>query len=293
MQLALGMDVGRSVFAHRAHPPLIEHSPHSSKIPCGKSAASVCLCMNKYQSQGLLTTRPCPWSFVIDPFAPMKRLQQSCALLVLTVLSVLLMGRPAAAQAPSNADVIVASENVTPPSVEYQGDLPPLIDRQAFFGDPKRAGAQLSPDGEHVSFIKPYRGVMNVWVKGINEPFDAAEPVTADTTRPVRGYFWSQDSERILYQQDKGGNENFHIYAVDPDAEEETDLGVPGTDRIPRRGLSRDPRPTIMCAFQAALWTEALSMAGRTSRSGPARSRWRSVSAPPTGSPATACRRRR
>ncbi len=134
--------------------------------------------------------------------------------------------------------VRVAGENAVSPSVEYQGDLPPLLDRQVFFGDPQYANAQLSPNGEHVSFTKPYKGKMNVWVKDTGAPFSSAEPVTADTTRPVTGYFWSQDSERILYVQDKGGNENYHIYAVDPDAEEETDLGVPpARDLTPYEGV--------------------------------------------------------
>jgi dipeptidyl aminopeptidase/acylaminoacyl peptidase len=121
---------------------------------------------------------------------------------------------------------------VAGPSVEYDGELPPLIDRQTFFGDPEIASAQLSPDGEHVAFRKPYKGKMNVWVKGVDEPFDAAEPVTADTTRPVPFFFWTQDSERILWVQDKGGNENFHIYAANPDAADETDLGVPPADDL-------------------------------------------------------------
>jgi dipeptidyl aminopeptidase/acylaminoacyl peptidase len=125
-----------------------------------------------------------------------------------------------------------AAQPVAGPAVEYEGDLPPLIDRQTFFGDPQYANAQLSPDGEHVSFTKPYKGRMNVWVKDRGAPFSAAEPVTADTTRPVSGYFWTQDSDRILYVQDKGGNENFHIYAVDPDSDEETGLGVPPAEDL-------------------------------------------------------------
>jgi dipeptidyl aminopeptidase/acylaminoacyl peptidase len=161
----------------------------------------------------------------------MHHLRTTCALLVLTLAGAALWAPLAVAQE-ANEDVIVSPENVAPPAVEYQGELPPLIDRQTFFGDPERAGAQLSPNGEQLSFIKPYKGVMNVWVKGVDEPFEAAEPVTADTTRPVTGYFWTQDGERILYQQDKGGNENFHVYAVDPDAEEETDLGVPPAEDL-------------------------------------------------------------
>ncbi len=105
--------------------------------------------------------------------------------------------------------------------------LPPLIDRELFFGDPEISGAQISPDGRFISFRKPYKDVMNIWVKGIDERFEAARPITADTERPVRGYFWSQDSRYVLYAQDKGGNENFHVYAVDPSAPAEAATGVP------------------------------------------------------------------
>src|SRR5690606_24846460 len=94
--------------------------------------------------------------------------------------------------------------------------LPPLIDREVFFGNPEYAGAQISPDGKYISFVKPYKGTMNVWVKGIDEPFNAARPMTADLNRPVRSYFWSRDGKYILYVQDKGGDENFNVYAVNP-----------------------------------------------------------------------------
>lgn len=98
----------------------------------------------------------------------------------------------------------------------YLADLPPLVDREIFFGNPEISGGQLSPDGRWVSFVKPLDGIRNIWVKGIEEPFEAARPMTADSTRPVTGYFWSQDSRVILFVQDQGGNENYHVYAVDP-----------------------------------------------------------------------------
>ncbi|HLN54131.1 MAG TPA: alpha/beta fold hydrolase [Lentimicrobium sp.] len=105
-------------------------------------------------------------------------------------------------------------------SVVYaqKANLPPLIDRELLFGNPEIAGGRLSPDGKYLSFVKPYKGTMNIWVKGIKEPFDAAKPLTADTTRPIRQYFWSKDSKYILYAQDKEGDENFNLYAVDPSA---------------------------------------------------------------------------
>lgn len=96
------------------------------------------------------------------------------------------------------------------------GTKPPMINREIFFDNPEIASAQLSPDGKYMSFIKPFRGTRNIWVKEIAAPFDSAKPVTADTERPIPGYFWSRDGKYILYVQDKGGNENFHVYALDP-----------------------------------------------------------------------------
>ncbi len=97
-----------------------------------------------------------------------------------------------------------------------QAQQPAIIDRQLLFGDPDISGAQLSPDGTFMSFIKPYKGTRNIWVKRTAEPFEAAKPMTADTTRPVRGYFWSRNGKYLLYSQDKGGDENFNVYAVNP-----------------------------------------------------------------------------
>ncbi|MGD1950112.1 MAG: alpha/beta fold hydrolase [Leptolyngbyaceae cyanobacterium] len=104
------------------------------------------------------------------------------------------------------------------PAVDHQTGLPPLIERELFFANPEITGAQLSPDGQFIAFQKPLNGVINVWVKGIDEPMEAAQPVTADTESPVIIYFWSADGRYILYAQDKDGNENFHIYATDPES---------------------------------------------------------------------------
>ncbi len=97
--------------------------------------------------------------------------------------------------------------------------MPPLIDRELFFGDPEISGAQISPDGNYISFLKPFHGVRNIWVKERAAKFENAKPITADTSRPISGYFWSFDSKYVLYVQDKGGDENYRIYAVDPKGE--------------------------------------------------------------------------
>jgi dipeptidyl aminopeptidase/acylaminoacyl peptidase len=101
-------------------------------------------------------------------------------------------------------------------AVPVWAQSPPLIDRELFFGDPEIAGAQISPDGAFIAFIKPYKGMRNIWVKKTSEPFANAKPVTADTKRPIPGYFWSRDGKYILFVQDKAGDENYNVYAVNP-----------------------------------------------------------------------------
>ncbi len=96
------------------------------------------------------------------------------------------------------------------------GKLPPLIDRELFFGDPEISGAQISPDGRYITFLKPYKETRNIWVKRVNDPYTAAKLITNDTKRPVTQYFWSRDGKYILFVQDQLGDENYNVYAVDP-----------------------------------------------------------------------------
>lgn len=91
----------------------------------------------------------------------------------------------------------------------------PLLDRDLFFGNPEISGGQLSPDGRWISFMKEYDGIMNIWIKAFDEPFDKARPLT-DSKRPLYGYFWTYDSKHILYVRDKDGDENMNVFAVDP-----------------------------------------------------------------------------
>ena len=94
----------------------------------------------------------------------------------------------------------------------------PLIDRELFFGNPEISSATLSPDGRHIAFRKPWNGTLNIWVKRVEEPFEKARRVTAETRRPIPGFFWSRDSRFILFVQDQGGDENFNVYALNPTA---------------------------------------------------------------------------
>ncbi len=114
-------------------------------------------------------------------------------------------------------------------SLAARAEQPPIIDRSLFFGEIAIAGAQISPDGRFVSFLKPYHGTRNIWVKKSDEPFSAARAVSAESARPVPRYFWSRDSKYLLYVQDAGGDENFNVYAIDPSQPPDPKTGVPPT----------------------------------------------------------------
>ncbi len=111
--------------------------------------------------------------------------------------------------------------------------LPPLIDRDLFFGNPEIASAQLSADGRFLAFLKPWKDTRNIYVKGVTEPFSAARLMTTETKRPVAAYLWTQDSKFIVYAKDHDGDENFNVYAVDPGAKAAT-----GEDAPPSRDLT-------------------------------------------------------
>jgi dipeptidyl aminopeptidase/acylaminoacyl peptidase len=89
----------------------------------------------------------------------------------------------------------------------------PLIERVKLFGNPSKSQGRLSPDGKWLAYIAPRDGVMNMWVAPVSDP-EKTRPLTAEKMRPIRGYFWSPDSQSILYVNDKGGDENFLLYGV-------------------------------------------------------------------------------
>lgn len=111
------------------------------------------------------------------------------------------------------------SEKMEEKAFEYPT---PLLDRELFFGNPEIAGGQLSPDGQFISFLKEYDGIMNIWVKKFDEPFDAAKPLT-NSERPLYGYFWTDDAATILYVKDNDGDENMNVFAVNPNEAWESD----------------------------------------------------------------------
>jgi len=96
-----------------------------------------------------------------------------------------------------------------------------LIPRELLFGNPTRANAQISPSGKLLGYIAPVDGVLNVWVGPVD---GEATPLTTDTDRGIRAWSFAQDGRHLLYVQDQGGDENWHVYATDLDTGHTRDL---------------------------------------------------------------------
>ncbi|KAB8033478.1 S9 family peptidase [Fluviispira multicolorata] len=88
-----------------------------------------------------------------------------------------------------------------------------LIPKKVLFGNPDKASVAVSPDGEYISYLAPYNGVLNIYVAPINN-IEQASPITNNKDRGISAYFWSYNKEYIVYLQDQDGDENWQIYGV-------------------------------------------------------------------------------
>jgi dipeptidyl aminopeptidase/acylaminoacyl peptidase len=89
-----------------------------------------------------------------------------------------------------------------------------LVPLEDFFRNPEKTGFQISPDGKHIAYLKPWRSRLNVYVQKTDE--EKAMRITEATVRDIAWYGWA-NNKRIGYVMDKDGDENWHGYAVDID----------------------------------------------------------------------------
>ena len=91
-----------------------------------------------------------------------------------------------------------------------------------YFKTPEAYSFQLSPDGKFISYLKRREtGERDLYLK---ETTTQKETLLIKQDEDViRGFFWANNN-RILYMQDKGGDENHHVYGVDVTGENKSEL---------------------------------------------------------------------
>ena len=117
--------------------------------------------------------------------------------------------------------------------------LPPLIPRAVLFGNPEKASPAISPNGLMLAYLAPFNGVLSIWVRTIGKSDDRV--VATDPSRPIRNVVWQADSKHVLYEQDKGGNENFSVFQTDVATKATRDL-TPFGNKVRSDIEAVDPR---------------------------------------------------
>ena len=107
------------------------------------------------------------------------------------------------------------------PAVCAYAAVPPLLPMEDFFRNPTNAAFSISPDGTKLAFARPWEHRMNVYVRDIATGNERR--ITSATERDIAGFFW-KGSGKIVYAQDSGGDENFHVYITDIDGTNVKDL---------------------------------------------------------------------
>ncbi|MFD2561699.1 S9 family peptidase [Aquimarina rubra] len=91
-----------------------------------------------------------------------------------------------------------------------------------YFAKPKARSFQFSPNGKYLSYREKDENSKNhVYVKEIAT--DKVTRVIEEKEELIRGYGWA-NNERLVYVMDKGGNEDYHLFAANIDGTDQKEL---------------------------------------------------------------------
>lgn len=91
-----------------------------------------------------------------------------------------------------------------------------------YFARPKASAFKISPDGKYLSYKEKDKDSKNhVYVKELST--GKVTKAIVEKEDLIKAYGWLNKS-RLFYTQDKGGNENIHLYAADVDGKNLKDL---------------------------------------------------------------------
>ena len=81
-----------------------------------------------------------------------------------------------------------------------------------FFKIPEKSTFRISPDGNYISYLKPYKGKENLFIQQL--PDGKEQMATSFTDYPVRGdYFWTYNNE-IVFSQDDIASDEVKLYTL-------------------------------------------------------------------------------
>ena len=122
--------------------------------------------------------------------------------------------KPGNTDLPSTDEELEKLANYSPTTYKYSVE--------DYFARPKARGFSFSPNGAYLSYREKDENKKNhVYVKNLTT--DKVVRVIEEKEELIRGFGWANDS-RIIYVMDKGGNEDYHLFAVDIDGKNQKEL---------------------------------------------------------------------
>ena len=119
-------------------------------------------------------------------------------------------------------DTMLPSSPQTLAELAAQEDGQYAYSVEDYFQRPAQSSFQLSPDGTYISYLqRSDDGKRDLFIKTTST--EEVQKVVEEGQELIRGYGWAND-QRIIYVQDQGGDENYHLFAVDVDGKNSKDL---------------------------------------------------------------------
>ncbi len=121
---------------------------------------------------------------------------------------------------PGNTSLPSSEEALKSLSAKEVGDYKYSV--SDYFAKPASSSFKLSPKGTYMSYREKDDQLKNhVYVKNVKS--NEVKRVIVEGEELVRGYGWAND-HRLIYVMDKGGNEEYHLFAIDVDGTNEKEL---------------------------------------------------------------------
>ncbi len=115
----------------------------------------------------------------------------------------------------------------------------PVLD---FFKTPEKSFFKISPDGNYISYLKPYKEKQNLCIKSL---IDGSERMaTSFTDYSIRDYIWTYNNE-LIFLQDRIVMDDFKVYALNATTLKMTNLL--SLEKVKVKLLSRiRPQPDVV-----------------------------------------------
>lgn len=85
------------------------------------------------------------------------------------------------------------------------------IPLEILFGNPEKMSVRVAPNGLKIAYLKPDEHKrLQIWTADITGSQESQ--ITQNTGGNITSFFWSYDSDYVMYDQDKDGNENWSLY---------------------------------------------------------------------------------